>query len=243
MLPPHCTLQALVGPFCFGFAFKSIVDRTLLFNLVSILAATPTATATALATARLCLLSSMLLLLLLCSTARLRASTTVALHPQRLTDTLSADSQLHCIWDAEPKAAATRSARLWAIGYRHSALCCRHSAVGNRSSALSLVFVCSNCVASPKTKDRIIYECVCLYVCVRGCVCAPLPALFIHCFIKGPTCTTCMSLHVYLCVCKVCCPTNDAFVVVVVFACTNYFILHMYHKHSYVCVCVSLVTL
>lgn len=45
-----------------------------------------------------------------------------------------------------------------------------------------------------------------------------------------------VSLHV--CVCKVCCPTNDAFVVVVVFACTNYFILQMYHKHSYVCVCI-----
>lgn len=118
--------------------------------------------------------------------------------------------------------------RLWAIGRRHSPSCS-----------------CAP-IASLRRKQKIalfMNACVCMYVCVRGCVCAPLPALFIHCFIKGPTCTTCMSMHVYLCVCKVCCPTNDAFVVVVVFACTNYFILHMYHKHSYVCVCVSLVTL
>lgn len=107
--------------------------------------------------------------------------------------------------------------RLWAIGRRHSPSCsCAPIASLRRKQKIALFM--NACV---------------LYVCVRVrvCVCAPLPALLIHCFIKGPTCTTCMSMHVSLCVCTVCCPTNDAFVVVVVFACTNYFILHMYHKH------------
>lgn len=133
------------------------------------------------------------------------------------------------------------------MGNRPPALCNRRSP---RRSLLTLVLQLRRFAENKRSHYLcIMHACACIHVCVY----APLPALFIHCFVKGPTCTcmsnarlcVCMQLCMPVCVCGCnLCPTNEAYVLVV-FACTNYFIfiyiciiiMHMYTIYIHTCVC------